>query len=401
MTGLESSPFRADSERISELASGAGALVEKVKSVVTSPEHTKTLRQFSSAEAARFTGIPASSIKRKAREVDTFPSGVVNPKNGHRSFSMSDLLDMMDIEGTRPVTDEAFIAAFANFKGGSAKSTTSVHYAQFEALRGHRVLLVDLDPQGSMTSMFGLIPDTDVADSATARDFLAGHTESLPVSRTYWPNIDLIPANLSLYKAEFELPQRQQDNPESFLFFEALSEGLSQLSQDYDRIIIDTPPALSYLTTNALYAANGVIVPVQASMIDFTSCAQFLSLLESTTDVFGEMTGADKVWDVFRFVLTRFGGSEHERLVADWIHQVFGNAPIKSPLSTTSALQQVGPEMVTLYEADQRHPDPARRMNGQTYRRAMQIIDPVMEEIAYSVSQSERGGANPEREGAA
>lgn len=400
MPDLRDSPFYADSERIHQLASGAGALVEKVKSVVTSPEDAKVLRHFSSAEAAYYTGIPGSSIKRKAREVNDFPSGEVNPKNGHRLFSMTDLLTMMDIEGTRPSTEKAFIMAFANFKGGSAKSTSAVHYAQYEALRGHRVLLVDMDPQGSGSSMFGLIPDTDVFDESTARDFLSGKAESLPISKTYWPNIDLIPANLSLYQAEFALPNRDQEDATLF-FFEALSRGLDEVAYGYDRIIIDTPPALSYLTTNALYAADGVIVPVQASMIDFTSCAQFLSLLEDTVEVFSDLTGEEKVWSAFRFVMTRFSDSEHERLISDWLHQVFGSAPIKSALSTTSALQQVGPEMVTLYEADQRHPDPSRRMNGKTYKRAIEIVDNVMSEISYSVAQAERAEESQREEGAA
>lgn len=370
---------------VQELADRAMRLVDKVKSLATSPNETKTLRQFSTGEVAQFTGLSLTSIKRKATD-GTYPEGTVNPQNGHRTFSMDDLLKIMDVEGLRGTHRQAVVVAIANFKGGVAKSTASIHYAQYEALRGLRVLVLDLDPQGSFTSSFGLIPDRDVDEHHTARDFLQGDSPKLQPLKTYWPNIDLIPANLSLYSAEFELPRRSEREGPGSLSVAVLDAGLEALKSEYDVIIIDTPPALSYLTTNAIYAADGVVVPVQANMMDFTSCSQFLRLLSETVSDFEGMSGTKKTWRFLRFLVTRFGGTESEQAIFEWMQAIFGERTIRSPLANTSAIQAAGPQMVSVYESDPRHPDPDRRIDRRTYKRALGIIDPVMEEISSTVA---------------
>ena len=105
--------------------------------------------------------------------------------------------------------------AVANFKGGAAKTTHSVHLAQYLALHGYRVLLIDLDSQASATSLFGHTPDDDFDRLDTLyRLFTADDTQRIDslvslIKPTYWDGLDLIPANLGLYSTEFELPVRQ------------------------------------------------------------------------------------------------------------------------------------------------------------------------------------------------
>jgi len=386
-------PLRVDrsagGDEIRLLADRAMALVDKVKQLASSPSETKVLRSFSTGEVAGFTGINVATIKRKAAS-GAYPTGSVNPQNGHRTFTISQMLEIMSVEGLRTQYFRAVVVAIANFKGGVAKTTTAVHYAQYEALRGRRVLLVDFDPQGSSTSSMGKIPDRDIAQDQTARDFLRGDTSKIPVQKTYWPNIDLVPANLSLYAAEFELPKRAEREGPGASSVSVLSEGIEALRSEYDIIVIDTPPALSYLTTNAIYAADGVVVPVQANMMDFTSCSQFLRLLAETVNDFEFISGSPKRWEFLRFLVTRFGGTDSENAIVEWMQAIFGERTIRYPLANTSAIQAAGPEMVSIYEADPRHADPARRMDRRTYKRALNILDPVMEEISTTARFAER-----------
>jgi|AntRauTorcE11898_2_1112593.scaffolds.fasta_scaffold01104_6 chromosome partitioning protein len=379
----------AGADDVQLLAKRAMALVGKVKKMATSPETTKVLRQFSTGEASEVTGIPVATLKRKATS-GAYPAGTVNSQNGHRSFSLKDILDIMDIEELRKPYCRAIVVAIANFKGGVAKTTTAIHYAQYEALRGSRVLIVDFDPQGSATSSMGLIPDSDVGEHQTARDFLQGDSPSLKVQKTYWPNIDLIPANLSLYAAEFELPKRAEREGPGASSVSVLDAGLEALKDQYDVIVIDTPPALSYLTTNAIYAADGVIVPVQANMLDFTSCSQFLRLLSETVSDFEGISGSSKKWQFLRFLVTRFGGTDSEQAIVEWMQTIFGERTIRYPLSNTGAIQAAGPEMVSIYEADPRHPDPDRRIDRRTYKRALNILNPAMGEISDTVRDAEQ-----------
>src|SRR6185312_7978458 len=98
----------------------------------------------------------------------------------------------------------------ANFKGGSGKTTSAVHFAQHMALNGYRVLLADLDSQGSATALFGVDPGQEVMRSNSFTGWLEGDTNAssnLPL-KTYWPTIDLLPGGPVLQQAEFALAQR-------------------------------------------------------------------------------------------------------------------------------------------------------------------------------------------------
>src|SRR5262249_37572885 len=107
------------------------------------------------------------------------------------------------------------VIATANFKGGAAKTTTAVHLGQWLALRGYRALLVDLDNQASLTSLFGLQPAVDIARDATLYPVFTGAHSDLRacIRQTYWPRLDLVPANLHLGGVDFELPVKMAQDP--------------------------------------------------------------------------------------------------------------------------------------------------------------------------------------------
>ena len=146
------------------------------------------------------------------------------------------------------------IVSIANQKGGVAKTTTTVNLGAALALRGHRVLIVDVDPQANATTGVGL--DHRVAERSTY-DLLTGDATlddaivSTPIAR-----LDCVPASLDLAGAEIELTGAMARERK-------LAEALAGVGDRYDLVFLDCPPSLGLLTVNALAAAEDLVVPVQ------------------------------------------------------------------------------------------------------------------------------------------
>src|SRR5262249_46223150 len=139
---------------------------------------------------------------------------------------------------SKPKTADPIIIAVTNFKGGVWKTTTAINAAHYFALKGYKVLLIDADSQGSATQCFGYIPDNDIEDDATLLPYLLGETQVLDkiIRNTYWDGLDLIPANLALYNAEFELPVKNTQARTAgrpFYFYDLLRQGIASLQDSY------------------------------------------------------------------------------------------------------------------------------------------------------------------------
>ena len=163
------------------------------------------------------------------------------------------------------------IVAVANQKGGVGKTTTAINLAASVASRGHRVLLVDFDPQGNASSGVGYSRDRI---ELTIYDAFAGDVAITDVIRpTDISTLFMIPANTDLVGAEIELISA--DRRERFL-----ADALEPIRSQYDYIVIDCPPSLGLLTLNALVAADGVVIPMQAEYF----ALEGLSALSKTID---------------------------------------------------------------------------------------------------------------------
>ncbi|MEX0311665.1 MAG: AAA family ATPase [Tateyamaria sp.] len=383
-------------------------------------DSARSLRLFSTWEITRYL-IPVAQghFRRVLRQNPDLPQGRSETEGGAKWFSLDEVLRLrahFAAEGAqhknylpyRPAGLPAKLVAVANFKGGVGKTSTAAHLAMSAALDGYKVLVIDLDSQGSMTSLLGgrvedewgtvfpllarhyarhlqadnqrrvdqgdaphPLDDTlSEALNVTARDLVQG---------THWPNIDLIGAQLNLYWAEFQIPVWRMQG-RGWRLWDALTDTLDQdgILDDYDIIFLDTPPALGYLTINGLAAADILLVPLGASFLEFDSTGRFFDMLHSTFSSIEEAEnmaaralGRDGLafqWDAVRALITRYDGAQQAELAA--LMQAY-LGPTLSPhrQGFTALIGQAGEQVRGIYEADYRD------FNRETYARGRETFD--------------------------
>lgn len=163
----------------------------------------------------------------------------------------------------------AKIIAFANQKGGVGKTTSAVNVAASLGQLGKRILLVDLDPQGNTTSGVGV---SKKALRTSTNEVILGQAEAKDaIVATQFSNLSVIPTNIALAGAEFELYSGERAEYRLRDALKPLREG-----DEYDYIILDCPPSLGMLTMNGLTAADGVIIPMQCEFYALEGLSQLM-----------------------------------------------------------------------------------------------------------------------------
>ena len=385
----------ADTDRLAEAGRRAALGREDLARRGHAPDGARRLRRFSLHETAqRVLGLAPGALRDLIACNPALPRGA----GPGRAFSFAETQTLRAALSPAPFRPEglaAKVVAAANFKGGVGKTSLAAHLAMAAALDGARVLAVDLDSQGSLTSIFGARPEDawGTAYPLLARDFAralqaagrAVEDEALAAAlaldprkiprKTHWPAVDLIPAQLELYWAEFQVPVWRLSLP-SWRLWEAFDTALTEMGarETYDLIVIDTPPALGYLTVNALAAADIVFAPLGASFLEFDSTGRFFDMLHATFASIEEgesaasrALGLGEVrfeWDAVRAVLTRYDAAQQKEM-ADHIAASFGDLMARHRIEATALIGQAGEQVKGILEADPRDFNPATLRRGR------------------------------------
>jgi len=373
-------------EALSTMTTVAQGILELARKRALAPNLEKVPRRYTLTEVAELVQLPRKTLEYAIQTKD-LPKGQSDGRK--RLFTLQDVEAFRRYAGTlpwrTPGTKPAIITV-ANFKGGVGKTSAAVHLLQYFARRGYRTLAVDLDPQASLTTLFGLLPDTDIPDEATALRYFRGETDSLAgvVRKTHWYGLSLIPANLALSDAEFSLAHRAS-NEDAFVFYRPLLTGLEGIAQDYDVVVIDTAPAQGFTTMNALFAATGLLVPLTPAMMDFASVALFFRMLTSNLEVLNRYEGREKTFDFVRIVLSKFeSNNKVHQQIERWVRKGFPGHVLAKNLALSAALR-TGPDMQTAYESS--FESERRTLDRRTLRRAIEFLDDVNEEIEALVRE--------------
>jgi len=359
------------------------------------PEAQKTLRTFSSAEVAQFVGIDAGYLRRLSLN-GKGPTPQVSA-GGHRSYTAQDMQELRkylqeNTKGSRrylphrTINEHLQVITVVNFKGGSGKTTTTAHLAQHLALKGYRILSIDLDPQASLSALHGMQPEFDVGDDETIYGAIRYGEKRRPmkdvIRKTYFPNLDIVPANIELMEFEHETPMalNRNDGTES-MFFTRLDEAIASVADDYDIVVIDCPPQLGFLTMSALCAATAMLVTVHPQMLDVMSMCQFLLMTSELLNVVAE-AGGNMSYDWLQYVITRYepGDSPQNQMVS-FMRSMFGEHVLNYPMLKSTAISDAGITKQTLYEISR------KQLNPKTYDRAMEALINVNDELENLVKQ--------------
>lgn len=385
--GVGSADIGAFADRLAE------SLNRQMKAALQ-PEDRKALRRFSSTEVAELLRVSPSNLRNRHKD-GSFPE-VYSDNRGHRFYSAEEIDDLRGIlartgknaDAYRPGRrdgDRRQVISVVNFKGGSSKTTATIHLAQRFALRGYRVLALDLDPQASLTTFFGFRPELEFAESGTIYDPLR-YEGRVPLSsviqKTYFHNLDMVPAGLLLSEYETEtanaLARRQQP-----IFAERLSLALDEVEADYDLIMIDCPPQLGFLTLTALAASTGLLVTVVPGMLDIASMSQFLKLASETVQAVEEAIGRRVTWDFVKFLITRYEPSDGPQTqMAGYLRSILAGQVMTEPMLKSTAISDAGMTQQTIYEVD------PSQLIRKTIDRALSSVNNVADELEQTIQMA-------------
>lgn len=381
---------------VTQQANELSAMLHEHRMEMFPPDAQKTLRPFQLAEVAGYLGVTSGYLKNLSLE-GKGPLPMVTP-SGRRSYTAQQMLEMrhfLDRNGRggryvphRKEGEHLQVIAVVNFKGGSAKTTTAAHLAQHMALTGHRVLAIDLDPQASLSALYGYQPEIDHNESLY--EALRYDDQRKPLSalvkRTNFPGLDVVPANLELQEYEYDTPLALARNDGSMgrIFFGRLDEALADVADDYDIVVIDCPPQLGYLTLTALSSSTGVLITVHPQMLDVMSMCQFLIMMG---EVMGTLkrAGANMRLDWLRYLVTRYEPTDgpQSQMVA-FMRAIFKQHVLVNEMLKSTAISDAGITKQSLYEVER------SQFTRATYDRAMESLNRVNGEIVDLVHKAWR-----------
>ena len=363
------------------------------------PKKKKELRSFSLKEACHFLGVNQNSLRHTLRTNEDLPQGMLI-RGTRRHFMAEDIHEIRDflIENdrlepeniTRRVGNEqTVVVASINLKGGVGKSTSAQHLAMSMAMRGYKTLVIDIDAQASLTQLFGIIPEREpdmltlyhairYRDRSDEED--TGPVDIRDVIRgTHMPNLDLIPSSMHIMEFEHETAGHDQKKEPFFLRIE---EALDPVRDDYDLIIFDCPPQMSFTVMASLFTCTSLLVTVTASFVDVMSLGTFLGMTGEMMSVIEQRKG-ERPYDWIKYLITRYNPTDQPSVqVAGYLRSILEDSVMTNEFYLSTAIADAAVSSESIIEVD-----PAS-FHRQTYQRAWDSVTRVSMELEGFIHQA-------------
>ncbi|MDF8333667.1 AAA family ATPase [Novosphingobium cyanobacteriorum] len=360
---------------------------DRVKSVVFRPEDRKVLDvTFGPTAAAELVGRTPEALAKAEKEGRLAPPKQLG--NGRRYYTLEDLTQIrnaLNIHPGKAADEDAVVVAVQNFKGGVGKSTITKHFADYLALRGFNVLVIDCDPQASTTTMFDIQPETLIDEERTLGNFLSPRSTfddfSQAIHDTAWPTIKIVPSSLGLQDAEWDLTATLQEGGQAVReSLQRLRIGIASVTKDFDVILLDPPPAMGFLGLNVMAAATGLLVPVPARQLDYLSTIHFMDTIAENIEIL-EAHGTPVDYGFIRVVCSTYTPSKPgEADMWKMMKATYANFLLSQPILASEEIKNATQAFRSIYESKP-------SASHATYQRCRDNLNAVFDEVLQQVRE--------------
>ncbi|EAA8668763.1 plasmid-partitioning protein SopA [Salmonella enterica subsp. enterica serovar Typhimurium] len=347
-----------------------------------SPEARTITRRWGITEAAELIGVTPQTIRNaeesgKLPPADTVVRGRVPQRAGYTIGQINDMRDHFGTRPSRPDGQSPAVLAIAAHKGGAFKTSTSVHMAQWAALQGLRVLLIDAtDPQATASLYHGYVPDLHIHAEDTLLPYYLGERDNAEyaIKPTCWPNLDIIPSCLAIHRIESEIEVLEAAGKLPVPSHLLLRAAIESVWDSYDLIVIDSAPNLGIGTINVVCAADVIVVPTPAELYDYVSSLQFFTMLR---DLIANVDLGGFEPDV-RVLVTKYSSAvgNQSAWMDEQIRNAWGGMVLKEVVRLTDEVGKGQVRMRTVFEQAAN-----QRSTPTAWRNAVAIWEPVCREI--------------------
>ena len=362
-----------------EMVAHSDTIIGELRNLSFDPNEEKELkRRYTITQVADMVGRTQQGI-RKAEAQGNLPKPHTDSRGRRLGYALKDVNRIrayFNITPGRRDDEEPVRLAIQNFKGGVGKSTICTHVAQYLAEKGYRILVIDCDSQASTTTTFGLRPDLELDTADTLLPFfnLDKSTLGYAIRETYWDRLHIIPANLSLYTAEYELAASASHTGADWI--ERLHRGIQTIEADYDVIIMDPPPALGMISLNVVRSANALIVPTPPAMYDYHSTVTFFRMMEEVLESVERATGEPVNYKFLKILLSKYDTTKSaQEYITRLMRHQYSRFIMNTALKDSAEIDNAGADWKTVYELE-RH-----TTSAQTYKRCMLTLNAVCHEV--------------------
>ncbi|MCP5425283.1 MAG: AAA family ATPase [Gammaproteobacteria bacterium] len=357
-------------------------LLSDLQSYLERDYEQRALPEFGIEKAAEYVGCTSQHIRDKEKD-GTLPQPRTNRVGAleRRIYNYNDVNQIRRaLKRDEGPNDSCARVIFSNLKGGVGKTSHALHLSHFTAREGMRILAIDLDPQATLTTAFGLVPgldvrvDEDIGPAMTTDPSLISRL----IKKTRWNEIDVVPAQLSLQYTDWQMLQ-ERERSESSLgpLPQRLNTALAVVEEQYDLIVIDTPPALGMLSLNAIAAADMILMPITPNFYDIASSVQYFSILSQLASAYTELLRVRQL----SLLMTRTDSSAETRGNIALLNKAYGEFLLTNRMPQTRELQRASGDQMSLYEIE------VPRGARETYQRAIDAMNGVNTEILQNLRQ--------------